>query len=180
MKERKQIRNKLILEGLLALFIAITPIIFYSHKYIADGEQEINILFFTLTPNGFADAGTALYYYLIKLVPLLLLIFWFVTCKNWWYHSILIPISMYAFQLYAVFTSDSTKIDENEVLYVVAVSMVIVPVVYFIRIKLFDKHVHGIDLDSMNTELQILKEKEELRKEREKLEQRHQTLSKKM
>lgn len=87
---------------------------------------------------------------------------------------------MYAFQLYSSFASDSNKIDENEILYVVAVSMVIVPVVYFIRIKLFDKHVHGIDLDSMNTELQILKEKEELRKEREKLEQRHQTLSKKM
>ncbi|MEO9514006.1 MAG: hypothetical protein ABJN84_14415 [Flavobacteriaceae bacterium] len=180
MQERKQIRRKLVLEGLLSLIIAITPIIFYSHKYISDGEQEINILFFTLTSNGFTDVGSALYYYLTKLVPLVLLIFWFVTCKNWWYHAILIPISMYAFQLYGVFTSDSTKVDENEVFYVIAVTMVIVPIVYFIRIKLFDKHVHGIDLDSMNTELQILKEKEQLRKEREKLEQRQNTLSKKM
>ncbi len=180
MKERKEIRNKLIVEGLLALFIAVTPILFYSHKYVDDGVQEINLLLFTLTSNGFADAGTALYYYLIKLVPLVLLIFWFVTCKNWWYHAILIPISMYAFQLFSVFTTDSSKIDENEILYVVAVSMVIVPFVYFIRVKLFDKHVHGIDLDSMDAELRILKEKEELRKEREKLEQRQQTLSKKM
>ncbi len=87
---------------------------------------------------------------------------------------------MYAFQLYSTFTSDSNRVDENEVLYVMAVTMVIVPIVYFIRIKLFDKHVHGIDLDSMDTELRILKEKEELRKEREKLEQRQHTLSKKM
>ncbi|PWL39250.1 hypothetical protein DKG77_12235 [Flagellimonas aquimarina] len=180
MKERKQIRNKLILEGILALVIAITPIVFYSYKYIPDGKEKIDLLIFSLTSNGFGDAGTALYYYLTKLVPLVLLVFWFVTCKNWWYHTILIPISMYAFQLYSSFASDSSKVDENEILYIVAVTMVIVPIVYFIRIKLFDKHVHGIDLDSMNTELQILKEKEELRKEREKLEQRHQTLSKKM
>ena len=58
--------------------------------------------------------------------------------------------------------------------------MVIVPIVYFIRIKLVDKHIHGIDLKAMDTELQILKAKEELRKEREKLEQRKETLSKKM
>jgi hypothetical protein len=55
-----------------------------------------------------------------------------------------------------------------------------VPIVYFIRVKLVDKHVHGIDLDAMDTELQILKEKEELRKERQKLEQRQKTVSKKM
>ncbi|WP_396589968.1 hypothetical protein [Allomuricauda sp. R78024] len=180
MNERKGIRNKLLLEGLLVLMIAITPIIFYSYKYVPYGEQEIDILFFTFTANGFEDVGTALYFYLTKLAPLILLVLWFVTCKNWWYHAILIPISMYAFQLYSTFTSDSNKVDENEVLYVMAVTMVIVPIVYFIRIKLFDKHVHGIDLDAMDTELQILKEKEELRKEREKLEQRQHTLSKKM
>ncbi|WP_318344890.1 hypothetical protein [Flagellimonas baculiformis] len=76
--------------------------------------------------------------------------------------------------------SNSNRIDENEILYVVAVTMVVVPIVYFIRVKLVDKHVHGIDLDAMDTELQILKEKEELRKEREKLELRRKTLSKKM
>src|SRR5690606_39954840 len=79
---------------------------------------------------------------------------------------------MYSFQFYAVLNYESGIVDENEVLYVVAVTMVVVPLVYFIRIKLVDKHVHGIDLEAMDTELRILKEKEELRKEREKLEDR--------
>ncbi|WP_241243805.1 hypothetical protein [Flagellimonas beolgyonensis] len=88
---------------------------------------------------------------------------------------------MYSFQLFTALNySNSERIDENEILYVVAVTMVVVPVVYFIRIKLVDKHVHGIDLDAMDTELQILKEKEELRKERQKLEERQKSLSKKM
>jgi hypothetical protein len=71
-------------------------------------------------------------------------------------------------------------VDENEILYIVAVTMVVVPLVYFIRVKLVDKHVHGIDLKAMDTELQILKEKEELRKEREKLEELQRALLKKM
>lgn len=180
MGERKRIRTKLIIEGLLALFVAITPVIFYSHKYIADGKQELQFLFFTLSANGFNDVGTALWVYLMKLIPLTLLVIWFVTSKQWWYHAIIVPIAMYSFQLFNVFSSNSEVIDENEIFYIIAVTMVVVPVVYFIRVKLVDKHVHGIDLDAMNTELQILKEKEELRKEREKLEERQHTLSKKM
>ncbi|MAU26138.1 MAG: hypothetical protein CMH45_01865, partial [Muricauda sp.] len=59
------------------------------------------------------------------------------------------------------------------------VTMVIVPIVYFIRIKLVDKYVHGIDLKAMDTELKLHKEKEAIRKELEKLERRREALSKK-
>ncbi|MEP2237613.1 MAG: hypothetical protein ABJI22_04570, partial [Maribacter sp.] len=34
-----------------------------------------------------------------------------------------------------------------------------IPFVYFIRIKLYDKHVHGIDLEAMEAELVELKNK---------------------
>ncbi|SHG32761.1 hypothetical protein [Flagellimonas flava] len=180
MGNRRHIRTKLIIEGLLALIIATTPLIFYSHKYILDGKQELDLLFFTLSANGFADVKTAIWFYLLKFIPLILLVIWFTTSKQWWYHAILVPISMYSFQLFSVFSSDNDSIDENEIFYIIAVTMVVVPVVYFIRVKLVDKHVHGIDLEAMDTELQILKEKEELRKEREKLEQRQNTLAKKM
>ena len=38
--------------------------------------------------------------------------------------------------------------------------MVVIPFVYFIRLKLFDKYVHGIDLEAMNAELEYYKNKE--------------------
>ncbi len=38
--------------------------------------------------------------------------------------------------------------------------MITIPFVYFIRIKLYDKHVHGIDLEAMDAELQELKQKD--------------------
>ncbi|KAB5491675.1 MAG: hypothetical protein DSY83_17170 [Flavobacteriia bacterium] len=180
MKDKTTIRKKLIIEGIISLLIAISPLMFYFYKYLPIDSQSWSFLGIEFTSNGFNDISDAFYYYFNKIVPLLLLVIWFITSKNWWYHAILIPISMYSFQLFTVLNYSSSKIDENEILYVVAVTMVVVPVVYFIRLKLVDKHVHGIDLDAMDTELQILKEKEELRKEREKLEQRQKTLSKKM
>ncbi|AEM72119.1 hypothetical protein Murru_3098 [Allomuricauda ruestringensis DSM 13258] len=179
MKDKFTVKKKFIIEGFLSLLIAITPLMFYFYKYMPL-EETWSFLGIEFTANGFNDVSDAFYYYFNKIVPLLLLVIWYITSRNWWYHAILIPIAMYSFQFFNVLNYENSKLDENEILYVIAVTMVVVPIVYFIRVKLVDKHVHGIDLEAMDTELQILKEKEELRKEREKLEQRQKTASKKM
>lgn len=161
-----KIRKKLILEGILAVLIAITPLLFYFYKYVpAYADTEWNFLGITFTNNGYKDISTALYYYVGKLIPLFLLVIWFVTCKRWWYHAILVPIAMYAFQFYSVFSEDVKKIDENEILYLLAVCMVVIPIIYLIRIKLVDKYVHGIDLEAMEAELEALRKKQGQKKE---------------
>ncbi len=131
--------------------------------------EEWGFLGMTFTKNGYPTIQTAIYYYVGKVVPLYLLIIWFLTCKEWWYHAILAPIAMYAFQLFALFYSSSMKMDETELYYLLLVCMVIIPIVYFIRVKLFDKHVHGIDLDAMDAELKMLQERDRLRQEKEEL-----------
>lgn len=173
-------KKRLIIEGIIALLIALSPVIFYSYKYTPPLTETLDLFFFKIGANGWGDARTALWYYLSKLVPILLLVIWFVTCKQWWYHAILIPIAMYSFQFVTEIYNDTSITDESEIFLVLAVSAVVTPVVYFIRVRLVDKHVHGIDLKAMDTELRILKEKEELRKEREKLEQRKESIEKKM
>ncbi len=182
MSEKRKIHRKLIIEGALVVIIALTPLFFYLYKYFPVNTPTITFLGITISSNGFADANTALYYYGTKFVPLLLLLVWFMTNKNWWYHVILIPIAMYSFQIYNMLqpATSKGKVDENEILYVVGITMVIAPVVYLIRLKLVDKYVHGIDLKAMDTELRILKEKQELEKEREKLERQKEALAKKM
>jgi hypothetical protein len=45
--------------------------------------------------------------------------------------------------------------------------MIVISIVYFIRIKLYDTHVHGIDLEAMDAELQAYREREKLQKEKE-------------
>jgi hypothetical protein len=39
--------------------------------------------------------------------------------------------------------------------------MIVIPFVYFIRLKLFDKYVHGIDMEAMAAELDYYKNKEQ-------------------
>ena len=163
------------MEGIIALVIAISPILFYFYKYVP-GTEIWTFIFIEVDSNGFENVGDYFYYLFGKIVPLLLLIIWFTTSKQWWYHAILIPIAMYSFQLFSVLTYESKQIDENEILYIIGVTIVVVPIVYFIRIKLVDKYIHGIDLKAMDEELQLLKAKEELRKEREKLEELKKTL----
>ncbi|WP_010517081.1 hypothetical protein [Croceivirga radicis] len=180
MNERGKINTKLITEGLIALLITFSPIFFYLYKYVPDSDK-LDLGLFVITANGFINVGDYFYYLFGKIVPLILLIIWFVTSKNWWYHVILIPIAMYSFQLFTVINYDSNiKLDEKEILYIAGVTMFITPVVYFIRLKLVDKYVHGIDLEAMDQELKILKEKEALKKEWEKLEQQKAALLKKM
>lgn len=76
---------------------------------------------------------------------------------------------MYSFQLITVFNDDAKYVDEVEIYYVIPVMMVIIPIVYFIRIKLFDKHVYNIDLEKIDAELA-----EYERKEKELLEEQNE------
>ncbi|QXP54375.1 hypothetical protein H0I25_09745 [Cellulophaga sp. HaHa_2_95] len=167
--EKKKIRKKLIIEGLIALFISLSVLFFYSYKYLPSTAdvKTWNFLGISITQNGYGNIKIAVWYYLNKIIPLYLLTIWFITCKNWWYPAILIPISMYAFQLFSSIYGESLKVDENELLYLLGVCMVIIPIVYFIRVKLFDKHVHGIDLDAIDAELKEYKERERLQKEQD-------------
>ena len=67
---------------------------------------------------------------------------------------------MYAFQIFEVIYSDDLYIETDNVLWLLPICMVIIPFVYFVRVKLYDKYVHGIDLEAMDLELKLYKEKQ--------------------
>lgn len=66
---------------------------------------------------------------------------------------------MYAFQIFEVIYSDDHIVDTRNMIWLLPVCMVVIPVVYLIRVKLYDKYVHGIDLEEMENELNTLKQK---------------------
>ena len=176
-------RNKFFIETFAVFFIIISPFIFKTHQYLSvDPDATINFFGLTIDRNGFADLNTYAWFLLGKLVPFYLLAIWFFTCKHWWYHIILIPLIMYAFQLFELYHSADSKsadVDSESLIWLLPVCIVVIPFVYFIRIKLYDKYVHGIDLKAINEELSIIKARKELQEEREKLEALKETLSKK-
>ncbi len=164
---KKKIRKKIIIESILVFFIAIVPFLYKIYDYLPEDDPEATISFLGIVigSNGFADVSTFMWFMMSKITPLYLLIFWFLTSKDWWYHIILIPIAMYAFQIFEVLFSNDSDIDTENLLWLLPICMIIIPFVYFIRVRIYDKHVHGIDLEAMDAELKELKERERKREE---------------
>ena len=160
-------KKRLVTESIIIFLIIAAPFFFKSHDYLPrDPDATIEIFGITIDRNGFFDLYTYGWFLLGKIIPLYLLVIWFFTCKHWWYHILLIPICMYAFQLFEVLYDDDDFIDTENILWILPVCMVVIPFVYYIRVKLYDKYVHGIDLEAMDAELQYYRDKEnnELRK----------------
>ncbi|MBU2996190.1 hypothetical protein KO500_07080 [Cellulophaga baltica] len=154
-------KSKSILIGsLVALLIAITPYLFYIYNYIPD-QPTFKFWLYTYESKFNNSIYVTMWILMGKLIPFLLLILWFFTCKHWWYHVILIPIAMYAFQIINVLAQDTKNMDEVEIYWIIPIMLFITPFVYFIRVKLFDKHVLGIDLEAMDKELKALKEQDQ-------------------
>lgn len=154
-------KRKIFIQSLLVFFIAISPFLYKIYDYLPDNpDATVSFLGFVIDNNGFPDVSTYIWFMMGKVIPLYLLIFWFLTCREWWYHIILIPIAMYAFQVFEVVFDSDDIVDTENIFWLLPICMVIIPFVYFIRIKLYDKHVHGIDLEAMEDELDELKKRQ--------------------
>lgn len=160
--EVKQIRKKFVVESIAIFLIALTPFYLIVYDYFPGSGAEISndsisFLGISIGKNGFDSISTNIWFYTQKAVPLALFILWFFTSKNWWYHILLIPIATYAFQLFELVYSEDGYVDVENIWWLLPICMVIIPIVYFIRIKLYDKYVHGIDLEAMDAELKTIK-----------------------
>lgn len=143
----------------MAILIAISPYLFYLYESFPNNNVW-NTTYFDFKTEFYPSLYVAAWTIMNKVVPLMLLTIWFFTCKHWWYHVILIPISMYVFQLFSSVNAEVQYVDEFEIYYTIPVMMIIIPIVYIVRLKFIDKYVHGIDMDKINKELKAYKEKE--------------------
>ncbi|MFT4848196.1 MAG: hypothetical protein ACI83B_000722 [Sediminicola sp.] len=146
-------KTSLFVGGIIVLIISITPFIFYSYESFPDSKVW-ETSFFKITTSYPSIAHLA-WYSLGKGIPLLLFFLWFFTCRHWWHWIILVPITMYSFQLWAII-NESNNLDVLEIYYVVPLLIVLVPAVYLIRAKLFNE-VRGNDLKSFEEDLLVKK-----------------------
>lgn len=145
----KTASKSLAIGGVVVLLVAISPFLFYSYKSFPETQIWETSLFTLKT--SFPDWYSFAWYFTGKVIPLYLLLLWFFTCKHWWHWIILVPIAMYAFQLWGVL-NESNNLDELELYYLVPLMLILVPFVYLVRAKLFSR-IHGNDLDSFEKEL---------------------------
>lgn len=159
-RSKKRAKKKIVIESIIVFFIAISPFLFKFYDYLPDNpEATINVLGIEFDNGGFYSVSVYFWFLMSKAIPLYLLIFWFFTAKNWWYHIIIIPIAMYAFQMFEVLFDSDDNIDTENIWWLLPICMIVIPFVYLMRIKLYDRYVHGIDLEAMELELHSLKAK---------------------
>ncbi len=136
--EDKNSKKVLLIGSLIATLIALSPYLFYLYESVPE-TQIWDTFLFTYDSKAWGDANYVMWVLTGKLVPLLYLFVWFFTCRHWWYHTILVPIVMYIFQITVMLNEDTEYMDEFQIIYLVPIMAVVVPSIYLIRAKMFNK-----------------------------------------
>ncbi|WP_243398914.1 hypothetical protein [Hanstruepera neustonica] len=116
----------------------MTPYFYYLYEGVPD-TQTWNTFLFTYDAGAWEYANYAMWILTGKLIPLLLLFIWFFTCRHWWYHTLLVPIAMYLYQILNFFNDSVNYIDEFQLLHLVPIMAIVVPSIYLLRARMFDK-----------------------------------------
>lgn len=136
--DKKESNKTVIIGSLIATIIASTPFLFYLYEYVPDTESW-ETWFFTYRSGFYGDTQIAIWSILMKLIPLLLLFLWFFTCRHWWYHAILVPITMFSYQIFGAINEDMEFFDEFDLVWMLPIMAIVIPSIYLIRAKMFDK-----------------------------------------
>jgi hypothetical protein len=157
MKNKK--RLSLLISSIIILLILITPYLLYVHQSIPREVESLDTFFGTINAGYYPNAQTYIYILFSKFVPILLLLIWFISCKHWWVHVILIPICVYLFQLISVINDSVGYVDEVEFIYTIPITVFIVALLYFVRSKL-SIYIQAVDLKKeMDDNMKIPKKK---------------------
>ncbi|WP_229724651.1 hypothetical protein [Winogradskyella forsetii] len=154
-KATKKLSRRAIVGTLISTFIASTPLLFSLYESVPSGKVW-NTFLFTYDSNFWEDAQYAMWVFTGKIVPLALILIWFFTNRHWWYHALLVPIIMYAYQIIQMYNVEKTNIDENQILVLLPVLVLVVPSIYLIRAKMFNQ-INNADktLEEMEEEFMI-------------------------
>lgn len=138
LKSLRTINKNIVVGSIIGTLIAATPYFFSLHESVP--EQPIwDTFLFTYDSKVWEDANLVMWIFTGKIIPLLLLIIWFFTCRHWWYHTLIVPIFMYIYQIFGLFNQDSGSMDEFQFLHLLPVMALVIPSIYLIRAQMFNK-----------------------------------------
>ena len=131
--------KSLILGSLVATFLAFSPFLFTIYESVPS-VKVWSTSWFTYDSTYYENVQVLAWTATTKLIPLIFIILWFLTNRHWWYHALLVPIAMYVYQLIIIMNDDIKFADTNEQkLYLVPIMAIIIPSIYLIRAKMFNK-----------------------------------------
>ncbi|PKA83311.1 hypothetical protein ATE92_1463 [Ulvibacter sp. MAR_2010_11] len=123
-------RSRSILLGvLLSLFLIATPFLFYIYKYAPADATEWDTFFGVVNSGGFGSVQAYMHALFTKITFVSLTGMWFLTSTNWWKYAILVPLTMFLFQLSGVINYKIQYIDEFDFWYSLPA---ILPILFFL------------------------------------------------
>lgn len=148
-------RKPSIVSGVLLILVLIaTPFLFYLYRIVPTDVTEWDTLFGTITTSGFNTVQGFIYTLFTKLTFVLLTGIWFLTSKNWWKYAILVPFTMFLFQLSGVINQDIQYIDEYDFWYSIPVVLPILFFLIYISLRLNKRHQDDYNLkDEVDDEI---------------------------
>ncbi len=138
-------KSSLLIGSFMIVMIVFIPYLLYIHKFIDQDLESFKTILGTIKGGRYLYAQTYIYMFFSKFVPLLLLIIWFITNKHWWVHALVIPISVYLFQLIAVVNDSEAYVDEIEFIYTVPIAVLVMVILYYLRSKM-SIYIQAVDL----------------------------------
>ncbi|SDW49411.1 hypothetical protein SAMN05444411_101852 [Lutibacter oricola] len=148
-------QTSLIIGSIIILVLIVSPYLLYINQFIPEDLKTYPTIFGEISPGYFGSIKTFVYWIFAKLVPIILLSILYITNKNWWSLAILVPISVYVFQLISVINDSAENIDEIEFIYTL-------PLLVFVSIALFlirRKIIIYIKAKDLKTEMEEVIEK---------------------
>ncbi|MBQ0786211.1 MAG: hypothetical protein KBT69_01830 [Oceanihabitans sp.] len=151
-KNIKELKTK---DVVIALLILALPFLFYLYK-LAPDTPVWETSWFTLNSGVWESIYLYLWLTFTRLLLVVILSIWFITCKHWWRYVILVPLIIELFKFISVFNNNVSVIDEIEYIYSLPFTIPIILFIIFIskKINYYSKY---LDLNNeMNAEIESL------------------------
>jgi hypothetical protein len=149
-KFRQTDRKKAFFSGvLLSLCLIATPFLFYIYKYApAEPGAVWNTIFGKIEAGNFGNVQSYMHALFTKITFVLLTTIWFITSRNWWKYAILVPLTMFLFQLSGVVNHQIQFIDEFDFFYSIPLITPILLLVLYISYRISQRNAVAEDLNA--------------------------------
>lgn len=93
--------------AVILLFVVIILLWFLPYQ-ISDHQKSIEFMGLFINDHGFNDVSIFIWFVTRKLIVIIFLSLWFITCPFWWRYAILSPLIIYSYQFWEAFQNVSS------------------------------------------------------------------------
>ncbi|WP_147437302.1 hypothetical protein [Ulvibacter antarcticus] len=133
---------------MISILLITTPFLFYLYTYAPVDSKEWDTIFGTISARKFNNVQMYMHALFTKVTFLLLTGIWFLTSRNWWKYAILIPLTMFLFQLIGVLSYELDYIDNFDFWYSLPIILPILAFLIYISYRISKNNPDSSDLMS--------------------------------